>query len=104
VSNMKPDGVVIPNDCNIDPDEVQLSCSVTFYGNYPPQLKWMKVPENGNSVTNTECQTINNRVMCNTSISGDRKLNSSSFVCQTTGSSELNVSLCRIPVKNLLCK
>src|SRR6218665_3647431 len=103
-SNLKPDGVIIPNDCNIDPDEVQLSCSVIYYGKNPPQLVWKKVPEDGNSVSNTECQTINNRIACNTSITGDRKMNGSSYVCQTTGSPQLNVSLCRIPVKNLICK
>jgi len=104
MSNMKPDGVVITNDCNIDPDEVQLSCSVTFYGKNPPQLEWKKVPEGGNRVVNTECQTINNRITCNTSVIGDRDMNRSSFVCQATGPSELNISLCSIPVKNLLCK
>ena len=39
-SNASADGAVGENTCNIDPDIVQLSCSVNYRGNMAPLLAW----------------------------------------------------------------
>src|SRR6218665_3550867 len=45
-SDTKETRVVGPNDCNIDPEAVRLSCGATYNGNIPPILKWTRL---GNS-------------------------------------------------------
>ena len=39
-SNASADGAVGENTCNIEPDIVQLSCSVNYRGNLAPLLAW----------------------------------------------------------------
>lgn len=77
-----------PNNCSIPPDEIQLSCSVTYRGDRAPRLKWKLFGEgvrkymyNCTNVT----ENTGSRITCNLTIKPDFHLNGSVFVCQTIG-------------------
>jgi len=88
-SNIQPDGVIGQNIFNIPPDEVQLTCTVTYHGNIPLQIEWKKVGDNSSIediVTSTVRST--NRIIYTLKLKGDISLDNSSYVCQTTRSTQ----------------
>ena len=38
--NMNPEGLLGPNSCNMEPDELRISCNVSYHGNISPVLQW----------------------------------------------------------------
>ncbi len=70
-SNINPDGVIGPNACGIQPDELHLSCGVSYHGNIPPHLKWITLGENNSISDNLTTDRFDNRVMHNLTIKAD---------------------------------
>ena len=103
-SNIQPDGVIGQNIFNIPPDEVQLSCSVIYYGKMLPQLEWRKVGDDS-SVLNglTSVVTSINLITSILTLKGDISLDKSSYVCQTTMSTQ-NQYNCTSEIVKVLCK
>ncbi len=78
---MNPDGVIGPNDCGIEPDEIQLTCNVTFsHGNIPPTLEW-KISGDENNSSLVVCERTTS---CKLTLKANLTFNNQSFVCQTT--------------------
>jgi hypothetical protein len=92
-SNMRSNGVIGPNSCGIEPEEVELSCSIKYHGNSLPVLQWRVsgvnqcIPDGRFKVT-----PINNEVIYSLTIKGSLDLRNSSFICQTTRTSQKHYS------------
>src|SRR5688572_30817759 len=82
-SNIELDEVIGQNTCNIEPDEVELECSVTYHGNIPPQMEWKKVGENSSTQLEVSVVTSRNHFVSTLKLKGDIALNNSSYVCET---------------------
>jgi len=78
------DEFVGPNNCSIPPDEIQLSCSVTYSGNKSPELKWRKFGDSGDLESTCTTEHADHRKICNLTIEPNLLLNGSIFVCRTT--------------------
>lgn len=76
------DEFVGPNDCNIPPDDIQLSCSVRYFGKEPPELEWRESGENETlpSICVTE---YGSQTTCNVTLKPNLDFHGSSFICQT---------------------
>lgn len=90
------------NYCGIDPDEVQLSCSVTYHGNIPPQLEWWMAGGNS-SITNTIGFTSGNKITSLVTLKTDLSTNNQSYVCQTKQSIDSQYK-CNSETIRLQCK
>src|SRR5688572_22690505 len=90
---MQSDGVIGPNSCGIEPDEIQLSCSSKYHGDTPLILQWRA---HGNNQSSTEGQftvtTNNNEVIFKLRMKSTLDLNNASFICETTRSAKRNYS------------
>lgn len=103
-SNIQPDGIMGQNIFNIPPDEVRLTCNVTYYGIIPPQMEWKNVGDNSFSKNiYTSVATSTNRVTYTLKLKGDISLDNSSYVCQTTRSTQ-NQYKCTSETIKVLCK
>src|SRR6218665_1735802 len=102
-SNIQPDGVIGSNDCEITPDQVEMSCNIPYRGNNHVQLEWRNNLENDKSSLTVQCSNTTTRSTCNLTVAGDRTRNNSVFICQTkdTGAKVYN---CASDVVRLLCK
>ena len=102
-SDMKETRVVGPNDCNIDPEAVRLSCSATYNGNIPPILKWTRLGDSSPlSMDRTTCKNSTNRVDCNLTITADHLLlNGLSYVCHIEQTTHIN---CTSDSIDMICK
>lgn len=88
-SNIKPDGVIGQNKFNITPDEVQLTCTVTYHGNIPPALEWKKIGDcNATDDSAASPVIYDNRLIYNLNLKGHSSLDNSSYVCQTKKSTQ----------------
>src|SRR6218665_2630346 len=69
------------NDCNIPLDDIQLSCSVRYFGTDPPELEWRESGENETLPSN--CVTEYGYQTCSVTLKPDIDFHGSSFICQT---------------------
>lgn len=103
-SNIHPDGVIGSNDCGIQPDLVEMSCSIAYRGKNPVQLEWRNGLENDMpSLTAVECSNTANRSTCNLNVTGDHARNNSVYVCQTKNIGT-NAYRCSSDAIKILCK
>lgn len=100
-SDLNRGGAIGPTQCEeaIAPDELQLSCRVTYNGQNAPQLVWKRAGDS-TTLNKTICLTKVNRVTCNISVTANLQLNKSIYYCQSTNQ-KYN---CSLELKNVLCK
>ena len=87
-SNIELDEVIGQNGCNIEPDQVELECSVTYHGHISPQMEWKKVGENSSLSSGVSVVTFGNLYVSTLTLKGDISLNNSSYVCATKRTTE----------------
>lgn len=110
-SNNDLDEIVGSTECAqpILPDQLQLTCSVTYSGNFPPQMKWRNV---GSELqpNETRCNVRGNRVMCNLTLEANHNMDASVYICEIITAEQYNCSLkvskpiCEFNLFNRLCK
>ena len=100
-SDMDPRGVVGPTECEraIAPDEVTLSCSLTYNGNNAPRMIWSKAGDSP-TLNNTHCVNIYKRVTCNTTLTANLQVIGSAYICEVT----IQQYNCSLEINNILCK
>ena len=78
--NIDLDHVLVENDCRIDPDRIELTCSVEYNGNRPPTLEWRHssspqiLPSNSHSGSTGPARSI-------LIVQPDMSLNGSHYAC-----------------------
>lgn len=102
-TNMKPDGVLLPNSCNMEPDELKLSCSVSYKGNIPPIVQWREVGSVNLTTKGVSCRHTGNSVTCHLTINAKFGLQDTSYVCETTRSSKTQHN-CSSGLIRLICR
>lgn|SRR6218665_2328213 len=102
-SDTKEHRIIGPNDCNIEPEDVLLSCSATYSGDIPPILKWTRSGDiSPISNGRTMCGNSTNRVDCHLTITADHLLlDGSTYVCHTEQTTNIN---CTSDAIDLICK
>ena len=73
-------------------DQLQLTCSVAYSGNIPPQMKWRKV-DSELQPNETKCDVRGNRVMCNLTLEANHNMDASVYTCQIITAEHYNCSL-----------
>lgn len=100
------------NSCNRPPDQILLSCSLTYRGNDTPVLEWRDLREDRliKSCSNTHVlitvvdeKTNLKRVTCNATMPPELHLNGTQFVCQTKQSAQKQYSCTTNPI-TVSCK
>src|SRR6218665_2940965 len=85
-SNINAQKVIGPNSCDIQPDQLGLTCMVQYLGNEAPILQW-RLNETNKPITNGVTRdTSGNRVTYNLTMTTEQISNGSYYVCQTTRS------------------
>src|SRR6218665_2403366 len=85
-SNMKPDGLLGPNSCNIEPEELHISCNVSYHGNISPVLQWREIQSSESIKSGVSCRQPGYEVTCDLAMKANFSLHGSSYVCETTAS------------------
>ena len=92
-SNSSLTDVLVENDCHIDPDYIQLTCSLVYHGNKPPSLTWHHSSMNDishhsfhdtmpSSIFSHQSTTANSSVVINTlTLTSNIRLNGTHFIC-----------------------
>ena len=84
-SNTSLTRVLVENDCDLEPDHVELNCSVAYRGNIPPLLEWHHSSKSDvemeRYVVNRRNSTDNSVAMHFMTVKLDWKFNGSNFVC-----------------------
>src|SRR6218665_4091862 len=101
---MKPDGLIGPNSCGIEPEELHLSCSIAYTGNISPRLEWKAARWNGPVKGNSTEETTNGIYRYNVTMKSDLDMDGSSYVCQTTRAMGTKYKVCTSDVVKILCK
>ena len=81
---MKPDGLLGPNSCNIDPEGLQMSCNVAYHGNIKPMLQWREIRSIDYIEKGLYCWWTGFNVTCDVALKASFDLHGSSYVCETT--------------------
>ena len=102
-SNKALDEVIGQNSCNIEPDIVELECSVEYHGNTPPQLEWKKIGDNSSTPLRVSVVTSRNHFVSTLKVNGDIALNNSSYVCEARRTTHAPYK-CLSEVINILCR
>ena len=102
-SNMKEDGVIGNNSCDVKPEEFQLSCNISFHGNIPPIVEWSEVGKDDTIGEGIHQEISANHMTSFLTISGHQSLNGSSFACQTRRSTT-EQNRCISDVIKIICK
>src|SRR6218665_1412951 len=100
---MKPDGLLGPNSCNIKPDELQMSCNVSYHGNIPPLIQWREVQSAQHIERGVSCNQTDNQVTCKFSVNASLDLHGSSYICETATSAATRYN-CSSGVINVMRK
>jgi len=113
--NISEDGIVGGDICGIglQPDSVNLTCSINFRGNKAPELLWSR--DNGDNVTRyITIRTVSNSIATSTVlISTNERMNGSSFICSMSMNERKYASVTTphleniewsSPVLKILCK
>ena len=88
-----------PTQCDREPDELQLFCSLTYNGKIPPELVW-KNSEDSSTSLKTYCIPTGNRVTCNTMLTANLQLTRTVFICELP----THKYSCSLEIKNIPCK
>src|SRR6218665_3734977 len=96
---MEPDGLLGPNSCNIEPDELKMSCSVSYHGNIPPLIQWREFQSAGYIEKGVSCEQTDDQAICKFSVNASLSLNGSSYICETA--TRYN---CSSGIINVMCK
>ena len=103
-SNVSLEEVMIENDCDIEPDYVQLRCSIIYSGNVVPVLKWNCSSELND--LSKEWTTTNqfNRTETVLTFKASKRLCDKQLACavQTTATSK--PSECVLPRLSIQCR
>src|SRR6218665_1945158 len=100
-SNIRPDGFIGPNSCDLPTDKVQLSCGVDYHGNIHPALTWTRNGQNIRSMA--LCNNSNDtRVTCSVTLDAEINMNGATFLCQTTRAAQDQYS-CVTDKAKVLC-
>ena len=84
-SNVGLHDVIGQNACNLKRDVVNLSCSVTYHGNIPPRIEWVRI-EDGINITGTISPVVSANTCTSTLIlENDISLHNSAYACQING-------------------
>src|SRR6218665_1501197 len=102
-SNMKPEGLVGPNRCDLPIEELHLSCSVSYIGNIPPILQWKMEGEDTPIAKGIDIDNAGRSVMMNLTMSSNVEIDGALFTCGTTRSHHKQHSCTTNPVK-INCK
>src|SRR6218665_958342 len=97
------DSVMGPNACGIQPDELHLSCSISYHGRIPPDLKWTKLGDNDSIIEMVTKNESDGRFTYGLTIKANQIKDNSSYECQTTKSRTSKASCTSRTVK-LLCE
>src|SRR6218665_4182758 len=81
-SNIRPDGFIGPNSCDLPTEQVQLSCGVDYHGNIHPALTWTMNGQNTGSMA--LCNNSDTSVACSITLDAEINMDGARFVCQTT--------------------
>ena len=84
-SNSSLTRVLVENDCDLEPDHVELNCSVAYRGKIPPLLEWHHSSKSDvemeRYVVNRRTSEDNSVAMHFMTVKLDWKFNGSNFVC-----------------------
>lgn len=92
-SNMKPEGLVGPNNCNIEPETVQLTCSVD--DNDPVEIHWLQSGYN-KVISGNFSRTNDTSVL---SMKADLHMDRRYYACIVSTST----SICTTDILKILC-
>jgi len=85
-SNIKPQGLVVPNICGIEPDALHLTCAVQYHGNQPPLLQWREVQSGKAIVEGVTHNASSDRAIYYLTMEVNSRTHGSSYQCVTTRS------------------
>ena len=84
-SNSSLADVLVDNDCGLEPDGIELTCSIGYIGNIPPALKWRHSSDPDVIVSNAISQqsTPSNKIVVISSRTraSNIRMNGTHFVC-----------------------
>lgn len=103
-SNMKPEGIVGPNSCGLQPEDLQLSCLVLYHGNHPPIIIWKKVGTESPISAGTFRNVSDKRVIYYLKMEVNSGMDGSSYQCQTTRSATAQYACTSEIVKVIGCE
>lgn len=107
VTNISPSGLIGYNTCNVVQETVELTCSVKFSGNVPPDLQFSIVKNNRSfpiDATSSQCQvSSDSRVSCKYTTKTDLEAEGMSFICQSNRSRSAQYQ-CSTTEVRILCK
>lgn len=89
-SNNKTAGS-IQNEKRVERNQLQLSCSVTYSGNFPLQMQWIKVGSELQT-NETNCGDVGNRVVCNVTMEVNNDMDGSVYICRIITAEQYNCS------------
>lgn len=92
---MKPDGLVGPNKCNIEPEEVQLTCSVD--DDNPVEIQWLEAGYN-NVISGNSSRTSDSFLSV-LSLKADLRMDRTFYTCIANTST----SNCTSDILKILC-
>lgn len=85
-SNIKANGMVGPNSCGLEPEELLLSCLVLYHGSQPPIMIW-KTAGTESPITKWTFQNVSDdRVIYYLKMGVNSRMDGLSYRCQTTRS------------------
>ena len=77
--------VLVENDCGLEPDSIELKCSVGYHGNIPPTLEWRHSSDPDvivSSVIDNQSTRSNKIVVINSlTRKSNIRLNGTNFIC-----------------------
>ena len=86
-SNTKPHGLIGPNICGIEPEELHVTCAVQYHGNQPPLLQWR---ESGKVIVEGVTHNASSdRAIYNLKIKVNARMDGLLYECMTTRSTQV---------------
>lgn len=84
-TTIESDGLLLgPNSCNMEPDELQVSCNVSYNGDSTPIIQWRAITSADPITRGVSCRQTDNTVTCNLALEASFALHGTSYVCETT--------------------
>ena len=102
-SNVGLHDVIGQNVCNLKRYEVNLSCSVTYHGNIPPGVEWIRTEDDINITGSISPMVSANTYTSTLILENDISLHNSAYVCQINGTTQ-NQYKCVSEAIRLSCK
>ena len=85
-SNIKPQGLIGPNNCGFEPDELHMTCGVKYHGNQPPIMQWKEVGSNSPIAEGITHNASSDRAIYYLKMEVNSAMHGSSYQCVTTRS------------------